>query len=111
MKKILIAATIAALAVAPAYAKSKQRAPALSGELILYQMTDYNGDFYTIDSERTSVQTEWNIRSVSIHDGEKWQICAKPRFRDCIEINQSLPDASAVGINGQIGSARQITTG
>ena len=108
MRKILIAASVLALAAAPTLAQRTARSPARPNELILYQMTAYNGDFYTIDSDRTSVQTEWNIRSISIHEDERWQICARTRFRDCIELSQSLPDASTVGINGQIGSARRI---
>ena len=110
MNRILIAVTIAALAAAPAFAKAKQqRAPANSGEMILHQMTDFNGDYYTINSDRTSVETEWNIRSISIHEGEKWEVCAKPRFRECVELTHSLPDASTIGVQGQIGSARMIS--
>lgn len=108
MRKILTAASLLALAAAPAPAQRPARSAAQPGELILHQMTDYNGDFYTIDSDRTSVETEWNIRSISIHDGERWQVCARTRFRDCIELSQSLPDASTVGINGQIGSVRRV---
>jgi hypothetical protein len=110
MKKILFAAVIAALAVSPALARTKEQHAANPGELILHQMTDYNGDYYTIDSNRTSVETEWNIRSISIHEGEKWEICAKPRFRDCVELTQSLPDASTIGVEGQIGSVRKIAS-
>ena len=111
MNRILIAATIAALTAAPAFAKPKaQRAPANSGTLILHQMVDYNGDYYTIDSDRTQVPVQdWNIHSISIHEGEKWEICAKPRFRECIQLTESLPDASVVGINGQVGSVRMIS--
>jgi len=108
MRKILTAASLLLLAAAPALAQRPVRSPARPGELILHQMTNYNGDFYTIDSDRTSVETEWNIRSISIHEGERWQICARTRFRDCIELSQSLPDASTVGIQGQIGSARRV---
>jgi len=57
-----------------------------------------------------TVKTDWNIRSISIHAGEKWQICAKPRLQEpCITLDQSLPDASAIGIKGQIGSAKLVT--
>jgi hypothetical protein len=108
MKSILTAAMIAAFAVAIAFAQ--QPPPAAAGEMILYQKTNYGGDFYMINSSPTSVETKWNIRSISIHEGETWQICAKPRFRGpCIELARSLPDASAVGIEGQIGSARIIS--
>ena len=108
MRKILTLASLLTLAAAPTLAQHPQTSQARSGELILHQMTNYNGDYYTIDSDRTSVETEWNIRSISIHEGERWQICAQTRYRDCIELSQSLPDASTVGINGQIGSARRI---
>src|ERR1700709_1384857 len=108
MRKILTLASLLTLAAAPTLAQHPQTSQARSGELILHQMTNYNGDYYTIDSDRTSVETEWNIRSISIHEGERWQIWAQTRYRDCIELSQSLPDASTVGINGQIGSARRI---
>ena len=108
MRKILTAASVIALLAAPGMAQRPERSGARAGEMILHQMTNYNGDYYTIDSDLTSVETQWNIRSISIHEGERWEVCARTRFRDCIELNQSLPDASAVGINGQIGSARRI---
>jgi hypothetical protein len=94
------------MAAAPTWAQ--RPGGANPGELILHEMTGFQGDHYTIDSDRTAIQTDWNIRSISIHGGERWEICAKPRFRDCIELNQSLPDASAIGVTGQIGSARRI---
>ena len=108
MRKILTLASFLALAAAPTMAQHPERSGARPGELILHQMTNYNGDYYSIDSDRTSVETQWNIRSISIHEGERWEICARTRYRDCIELSQSLPDASTVGINGQIGSARRI---
>jgi hypothetical protein len=111
MKSYLRAALLAAFVVAaPALAKEKpQRSSiAMEGQLIVYQMTGFNGDYYEIEQDRTTVQTEWPIRSISIHPGDKWQICAKPRFRDCVELNQSLPDASAIGIQDQIGSVRLV---
>jgi hypothetical protein len=53
--------------------------------------------------------TDWNIRSIAIHPGDKWQVCAKPHFAEpCITLTESLPDSSVVGINGQIGSARIV---
>ena len=49
----------------------------------------------------------WNIRSVSVHPGEAWQICARSRYRDpCIVLNRSVHDATLIGVEGQIGSVR-----
>ncbi|HEY5720834.1 MAG TPA: hypothetical protein VIT45_00790 [Allosphingosinicella sp.] len=103
----LLAAFILA---APAAAKEKAKAgsPAMAGELIIYEMTGFNGDYYRIHQDRTTVQTEWPIKSIAMHPGDKWEICARPRYRDCIEIGQNLPDASAVGIRDQIGSVRLV---
>jgi hypothetical protein len=109
MKKLAAAMILAAtIMAAPALAKEKVRVGAQPGELILYQQTDFAGDYYSVDTNRTTIQTEWNIRSIAIKDGEKWQICAKPRFRDCIDLTQSVTDASAIGVNGQIGSIRKV---
>lgn len=104
------AAILAAVILAvPAVAKEKPAAsPAIEGELVIYEMTGFNGDYYRIQQDRTTVQTEWPIKSIAMHPGDKWEICARPRFRDCIELAQSLPDASAVGIQDQIGSARLV---
>ena len=58
-------------------------------------------------SPSSSVRTDWNIRSVSIHPGDRWQICARPRFREpCIVLDRSVHDATLIGVEGQIGSAR-----
>ena len=109
MKSFAAPAVLAAILIAaPAFAKEKVRTGAQSGELILYQQTGFAGDYYTVDSNRTTIQTDWNIRSIAIKDGEKWQICAKPRFRDCIDLTQSITDASAIGVSGQIGSVRKV---
>ena len=107
MRMIVTAAMIAMLAAAPAVAKKEKRAGAQPGELILHEMTDYNGDYYSIDQERSSVRTEWKIRSISIHEGDSWEICARPRFRDCITLSQSIADASLIGVQDQIGSVRK----
>lgn len=111
MKTFAAAAVLAVtLIAAPALAKEKARTGtgAQTGELILYQQPGFAGDYYSVDTNRTTIQTEWNIRSIAIKDGEKWQICAKPRFRDCIDLNQSVTDASAIGVSGQIGSIRKV---
>jgi hypothetical protein len=111
MKRFAAVAAMAAMTVAvPAVAKPKVRAGAQPGELILYQQADFAGDYYTVDSNRSTLQTDWNIRSIAIHEGDKWQICAKPRFRDCIDLTQSYTDASSIGVNGQIGSIRKAPT-
>ena len=112
MKKLMTALAVAALAGVPAMAI--QQGPAAkggnsttpAGELGLYEMTDYNGDVMMVDRAMSTVHTDWNIRSISVHPGDRWQICARPRFQDCIVLDRSVNDAHLIGVQGQIGSAR-----
>ena len=105
-----LAASTALAAQPPAPAPGAS--PAISGEMILYEQTNYNGDSYSVDRDRTSVTTKWNIRSIAIHPGEKWQICAKPRYQgDCIVLPRSVNDAKLIGVMGQIGSTRLVKAG
>jgi hypothetical protein len=97
-------------AQAPAKGASSEPGPrvphTLRGKLTLFQMVSYNGDRWVVDTANRAVQTRWPIKSLSIHPGDRWQICARPSFRDCIVIDRSVPDASVIGIVNQIGSAR-----
>lgn len=125
MKKMAAAAAFAALS-APAFAgqptaqspapaaqpAQAQRGPhTLRGQLTLFQMNNFSGEQWVVDTSNRRVVTEWPIRSLSIHPGDRWQICARTGFRDCIVLDRSVPDASVVGITNQIGSARPAPEG
>lgn len=118
MKKIHVAAAaVVGIAAMPLLAAQGQSSGAgakihsVPGELILYKQTNFNGEQEVVDTARGTVHTDWNIRSISLHPGERWQICARPRFRDpCIILDRNVPDATVVGIEGQIGSARPAPT-
>jgi hypothetical protein len=110
MKNFVLAAALAAVVAVPAAAMQEgaTRPPRTErGKMTLFEMTNYNGATWTIDSASSRVRTDWNIRSLSIHPGDRWQICARPRFRDpCIILDRSVHDATLIGVEGQIGSAR-----
>ena len=113
MKKLFVAlGAVASIAAMPLFAQpSGQGAAAkmhsVKGELILYRDTNFNGEQEVIDEARSTVRADWNIRSPSIHPGDRWQICARPRFREpCIVLTRNVADATMIGIEGQIGSAR-----
>lgn len=104
---VLAAAPAVAMQQPNAEAQPRRGPPTMPGELTLYEMKDYNGEGYLIDGPNSRVRTDWNIRSLSIHPGDRWQICARPRFRDpCIVLDRSVHDATLIGVEGQIGSAR-----
>jgi hypothetical protein len=110
MRKLMFLAALAAAAPAaaqPAAAPDARRAPTEAGQLMLFEAANYGGEVYVIDSSRARVRTAWNIRSVGIHPGDRWQICARPRFQTpCIILDRSVHDATLIGVDGQIGSAR-----
>ncbi|HYD13732.1 MAG TPA: hypothetical protein VEC11_12865 [Allosphingosinicella sp.] len=113
MKKIYVAlAAAGCVAGMPLLAQSGNQAAApkmhsVHGELILYKEANFNGEQMIVDEANSAVRTEWNIRSLSLHPGDRWQICARPRFREpCIILTRNVADATMIGIEGQIGSAR-----
>jgi hypothetical protein len=113
MNRMMVALALAGVAAIPAPAIAEQAQTnqvatprTVAGRLTLYEMRNFSGDSWDIDQPSGTVRTDWPIRSITLHPGDRWQICARPRFRDCITLDRSLPDASVIGIDGQIGSAR-----
>jgi len=113
MKKIILALTLAALSGMPVAAMQQGAAPkagtphTVHSELTVYQEVSYNGQWRTLETPSSTARTDWPIRSIAVHSGDSWQICARPRFREpCIILNRSVPNASLIGIDNQIGSAR-----
>jgi hypothetical protein len=107
---ILVGATLtAALAAVPAAAKEKRSLDVSTGTIVFYDGASYSGRGLDVDSRRTSIDLGFNIKSIAIHQGEKWRICAKPRLREpCLIITESVPDATVLGIYGGIGSLEPI---
>ena len=110
MKMMTFGAAIAALVAMPLAAqqggqgKSKQAGTphTVAGEMILYQDLNYSGEQETLRSPRTTVRTDWNIRSLAMHPGDRWQICARPRFRRPLHRPRpSVHDASLIGVEGR----------
>jgi hypothetical protein len=110
MKTYLVGAAVAAaLCVVPAIAKEKKGLDVSAGTIVFYEGPSYTGQAQDFDSRRTSVDLGFNIKSIALHEGEKWRICAKPRLREpCLVLTQSVPDAGALGIYGGIGSLEPV---
>jgi hypothetical protein len=109
------AIAVAALGAIPVLAAPQaqtHKAPrTVRGELLLFQDLNYHGVQWKVENPGTTVRPGWNIRSLAMHPGDRWQICARPRFREpCIILDRSVHDASLIGVEGQIGSARLART-
>lgn len=115
--KILTLAALAAAALAVPAAAMQNPAPAqrttgpvtVSGRLTFYDQTNYNGNDYAVDDAVSRFSWDQNIRSIAIHPGDRWQICARPRFAECIVLDRSVADAEMIGIpaGNTIGSVRR----
>jgi hypothetical protein len=110
---ILLAISAAAM---PAAAMQAQTQSGLvpqteRGKISFYDQTHYNGREDEIEAATSRFHWDYNIRSFAIHPGDKWQICARPRFQDCIVLDRSIPDATMVGITASIGSVRPAPEG
>lgn len=97
--------------LAPAIADQEPdlRAPSYSGKLGLYQGQDFSGREHLVDREGTNVQAGGIIRSISVHPGERWEVCRQPRFQgECAILDRSVPDASLIDAELQVRSARPL---
>ena len=116
MKKIIVTLALGAMAVVPSATLQGQTAqPATAvphtvhSEMMVFRATNYNGEDQTVETPSSVVHTDWPIRSIAVHPGDSWQICGKTRFRQpCIILNRSVADASLIGVDDQIGSARLV---
>jgi hypothetical protein len=110
MNKLAAAALAAALVAAPAAAKNKNSAlSAPSGSIIFYSGVGYSGEESEVDRKRTSMDLGFAVRSIALHEGEKWRVCAKPRLKEpCVTISASAPDVAALGIDGGIASLEPV---
>jgi len=104
MKGSTICAVAAAFIAMPALAAQPHT---VRGEIILYQGIGYEGERSAVEAPSTRVHTDWAVRSVAIHPGDRWLVCARPRFRGaCVVLDRSLQDAAPIGFAGRIRSAR-----
>lgn len=120
MTKAMILLAISAAAAAPAMAMQGQgqgqaaRQPQTeAGTITFYDQVNYNGHDWDVDSAARVFHWDYHIRSFAIHPGDRWQICARPRFAECIVLDRSIPDATMVGIpaGADIGSVRPAPAG
>lgn len=115
MKNLMVAAIAAAALAAPSAAmQAPPAAPVratpevVAGRLMIYNQTNYNGEEYEVDAAKRTFQWDYHPRSIAMHPGDRWQICAHPRFDACIVLDRSIPDTTLIGIpvGSDIGSVR-----
>jgi hypothetical protein len=117
MKKMVFALALAGLAATPLLAQPRPpRQPAVvpgahpvEGELVLHAEASFAGARQVVSRDSPTLSTPFSIRSLSLHPGDRWQVCANPSFRaPCTTISQPIADAALIGVTGQVGSIRRI---
>jgi hypothetical protein len=106
MSMIVIAAALAASAAAPAPAANPGKTYA--NELSFFREKNYSGADYPVRRANSEIVLDFNVGSISLNPGDTWEVCAMTHFRNCITLTESVPDASKIGITGQMGSARLL---
>ena len=106
MKTLAIAAAVLAVLAAPAAAKDLAGVRTLPNEITIYHDKGYSGESYDVRKANANLELRWDAGSLSLQPGDVWEVCARPMFKECITVSQSVADASAIGINGEIKSAR-----
>lgn len=110
----LLAATCSlAVLMAPAVADQERdlRAPSHAGKLGLFQGNNFSGREHLIERQGTDVQAGGVIRSISVHPGERWEVCPQPRFQgECVVLDRSVPDTSVIQSELQVRSVRPLLT-
>ena len=80
-----------------------------TGELILFEKAGFNGDIYGIDRARPSIDLYWTVGSIAVHSGEKWQVCALPRYQGrCAILSDDVRDVAEAGMSDRVFSARPV---
>jgi len=98
----------------PAHAEDMQLQVAQSrvdGSLILYSEDQFQGSALPFEGEQANLSDSgWNnqAESLSIREGDIWEVCGETEFRDCKRIDSNVPDLGKLGLNKKISSIRPI---
>jgi hypothetical protein len=106
MNKLAAIVTVAVALATPVAAGAFADMFTRPGEMTIHEIKNYSGERYVVRKADIEINLRWDTGSVSIHPGDVWELCAKPLFKECVTATESIKDAVAIGIVGQIRSAR-----
>ena len=83
----------------------------VNGSLVLYSEDQFQGSALPFEGEQANLSDSgWNnqAESLSIREGDIWEVCGETEFRDCKRIDSNVPDLGKLGLNKKISSIRPI---
>lgn len=105
MNKLIVAALGVALVSGGSVATAQKAARVDKGKIGLFEGNDFDLNSYDAKGARPQIHLEFNVRSIAVFPGERWQVCAKPRYQEpCMTIDKDTQNLSSVAV----GSARPI---
>lgn len=105
---VTMASSIMAMGLAlglPSTAAVSAKIATQKGMLTLYSGQKFTGDILEVKKDRPSISMDFTIGSVAVFEGEKWELCEKPRYSaPCIVFTGNETDMGQVMIK----SARKV---
>lgn len=106
MKKFLGLALFAGLTVGvPMTAIAAGKIKTSKGMLTFYSGQSFTGDYFEVTKDRTSMSMEFNIGSIAVFEGDKWEVCEGQRFKaPCMVVTSNIENLGEITIR----SARKV---
>ncbi|MFZ5748392.1 MAG: hypothetical protein ACOY45_12145 [Pseudomonadota bacterium] len=106
MKKIVATMLTAALVAGASMAVAQDKTSRTDkGKLTLFEGNNFDLKEYEVKGARPSISLEFNISSIAVYPGEKWQVCGNLRYKDpCFEVTEDMTGLGGIAVR----SARQI---
>jgi hypothetical protein len=107
MTKLLAAALgVALIAGGTAATAAIQAKPRVDkGKIALFKGNNFDLDAYDAKGARPQIDLEFNISSIAVYPGERWEVCAKKRYQPpCMTIDKDTQNLGQVAV----GSVRPI---
>ncbi len=83
----------------------------VDGSLVLYSEDQFQGSAVPFEGEQPNLSDSgWNnqAESLSIREGDIWEVCGETDFKECKRIDSNVPDLGKLGLNKKISSIRPI---
>lgn len=101
MNKYLLAAlgvafvTGAGIAATPTQTKARVD----KGKIGLFEGNNFDLKSYDAKGARPRVELEFNISSIAVYPGERWEVCAKLRYQPpCMTIDQDTQNLNGIAV-------------
>jgi len=83
----------------------------VDGSIVLYSEDLYQGSATPFEGAQANLSDSgWNnqAESLSVREGDVWEVCADTDYKDCKRIDSNVPDLGKLGMNKKISSIRPI---